>query len=88
MILHIVVTQETIAIPDLNDTMNYTVKIKIISGNAHVRLIASRYTSDEVLIDSGTAHTIFLTAHTHQVVFAMEIDVHFGVMSILAIIHP
>ena len=56
--------------------------IKTIKEIAHDRLVASRDMNDEAQTDSGTAHANVLIAHTHQDVFALEIDAHVGVLNI------
>ena len=64
--------------------------IKIISDIAHDQLIASRDTTHvtEAPVDSEENHATVLTAHTHQVAIALEIDFHVGVMNIHTLIRP
>ena len=76
MILYTRVTQENKENADLNDTMIPADIIKIFNETAHDQLIYSRDTSHEARTHSETTLAIVLTAHTHQVVFDLEIDVH------------
>ena len=61
--------------------------IKAISDTAHDRLIASRHKSHKIQVDSEATHPIVSTAHAHQVVFALEINVHVVVMNIPTLIY-
>ena len=85
---HIGVTQDTIEIIDPNDAMIPTDAIQVFSEIAHDRLIASRDTSHEAQTDSGATHAIVWTAHAHQVIFALEIEAHMGVMNVHVLTHP
>ena len=84
MTLLIGVTQETKEITDPNDTKIPIDTVKVIIEITHDQLIASRHTNHgtEAQVDSETIHAIVLTAHVHQVCFALEIDVCVGKMNI------
>ena len=87
MIPHIRVTQETMKNIYPNYTGIPTDIIKAFNETAHNQLIDSRDTNHEARINSETTRVIVLTAHAHQVVFALEIDAQAGASNIHVLNH-
>ena len=73
---------------DPYDTKIPTDIVQDIDETAQERLITSRDTIPIVWNDSERTHTIFLTAHSRQLVFALKIDVHVAGINIHLLIHP
>ena len=76
MTLRIVVTQERMENIDPSDLMTPTDTIKAINETALDQLIDSSDTNREVKANSETTHAIDTNAHAHQVVLALDVDVH------------
>ena len=70
---------------DPNDTMTLTGIIKTINEIDNDRLIVSRDTNNEAQADSEVINAIYLTTHAHQVILALEVDLHIGIMNMPAL---
>ena len=74
---------------EITDPNDATIPIDIIlfiNEIVHDQLISHRDTVHvtEAQADSARTHSIVLIAHAHQVVFALEIDIHAGIINISA----
>ena len=90
MIFSIKVIQETMGITDPSDTMIPLDIIKVSSEIDCDQLVDLEdiINVTEVQVDSEKIHAIILTAHAHQVVYTLDLDVYVGIMNILGLIHP